>query len=353
VRWSCPERLACRDGQRCRAPGAVAERRSDGSEPGASDDASKEDVVALAPSESVDIYRNFRTFTGPYVTYCHNLAHEDHAMMFGWAGEQMLLEDLPLPVQRTILRRDAEVRPLLDAVSEIDLSWTIVQGNAKELLETTAMWSGSHAQSRGLWTDQGAKFHYHRLVIRRLHNFLSAATAQIAHLTRQSRNFRKFDSALYTEFVGRKEALDRQLALLIEVRDYSEHAGPHHSVLILQGTTGGGLVGFVGLQLTAFVEDLKHKATRAARAKLALALITEPKADPIDISTLVNEYYAGMTAHRQWFRERLLALYSTLSNDLPRWALSDADRQAVIEWRDANPIPVHRGSETVAAERQT
>jgi transposase InsO family protein len=31
----------------------------------------------------------------------------------------MLLEDLPFPVQRTILRRDAEVRPILDAVSEI------------------------------------------------------------------------------------------------------------------------------------------------------------------------------------------------------------------------------------------
>jgi FtsP/CotA-like multicopper oxidase with cupredoxin domain len=25
-----------------------------------------------------------RTFTGPYVAHCHNLAHEDHAMMFGW-----------------------------------------------------------------------------------------------------------------------------------------------------------------------------------------------------------------------------------------------------------------------------
>jgi len=48
------------------------------------DDNSKEDVVALAPGESVDIYRNFRTFYGPYVTHCHNLAHEDHAMMFGW-----------------------------------------------------------------------------------------------------------------------------------------------------------------------------------------------------------------------------------------------------------------------------
>ncbi len=48
------------------------------------DDHSKEDVVALGPGESVQIYRNFRTFLGPYVCHCHNLAHEDHAMMFGW-----------------------------------------------------------------------------------------------------------------------------------------------------------------------------------------------------------------------------------------------------------------------------
>jgi FtsP/CotA-like multicopper oxidase with cupredoxin domain len=48
------------------------------------DDDSREDVIALGPGESVDIYRNFRTFTGPYVSHCHNLAHEDHAMMFGW-----------------------------------------------------------------------------------------------------------------------------------------------------------------------------------------------------------------------------------------------------------------------------
>jgi FtsP/CotA-like multicopper oxidase with cupredoxin domain len=48
------------------------------------DDNSKEDVVALQPSESVTFYRNFRTFLGPYVCHCHNLAHEDHAMMFGW-----------------------------------------------------------------------------------------------------------------------------------------------------------------------------------------------------------------------------------------------------------------------------
>jgi FtsP/CotA-like multicopper oxidase with cupredoxin domain len=34
--------------------------------------------------KDVILYRNFRTFTGKYVAHCHNLAHEDHAMMFGW-----------------------------------------------------------------------------------------------------------------------------------------------------------------------------------------------------------------------------------------------------------------------------
>ena len=48
------------------------------------DDTSKEDVVALDPSEDTVISRRFRTFTGPYVAHCHNLAHEDHNMMFGW-----------------------------------------------------------------------------------------------------------------------------------------------------------------------------------------------------------------------------------------------------------------------------
>jgi FtsP/CotA-like multicopper oxidase with cupredoxin domain len=50
-------------------------------------DISKEDVVALAPGEEVVFYRNFRTFTGNYVAHCHNLIHEDHAMMFAWTIE--------------------------------------------------------------------------------------------------------------------------------------------------------------------------------------------------------------------------------------------------------------------------
>jgi FtsP/CotA-like multicopper oxidase with cupredoxin domain len=49
------------------------------------DDTGKEDVIALDPSESVFIFRRFRTFAGNYVAHCHNLAHEDHNMMFGWS----------------------------------------------------------------------------------------------------------------------------------------------------------------------------------------------------------------------------------------------------------------------------
>ena len=54
-------------------------------DPGHPDDISREDLVALDPAESVIIYRGFRDFVGPYVAHCHNLAHEDHAMMFGWS----------------------------------------------------------------------------------------------------------------------------------------------------------------------------------------------------------------------------------------------------------------------------
>jgi|tagenome__1003787_1003787.scaffolds.fasta_scaffold20985173_2 FtsP/CotA-like multicopper oxidase with cupredoxin domain len=53
-------------------------------EPGHPDDRSKEDLAALDPGESVIVYRGFRDFVGPYVAHCHNLVHEDHAMMFGW-----------------------------------------------------------------------------------------------------------------------------------------------------------------------------------------------------------------------------------------------------------------------------
>jgi FtsP/CotA-like multicopper oxidase with cupredoxin domain len=48
------------------------------------DDMMKEDVLALGEFSRIWIYRKFRTFHGKYVAHCHNLAHEDHAMIFGW-----------------------------------------------------------------------------------------------------------------------------------------------------------------------------------------------------------------------------------------------------------------------------
>jgi FtsP/CotA-like multicopper oxidase with cupredoxin domain len=53
-------------------------------DPGHPDDRSREDTAALDPGESVIVYRGFRDFRGEYVAHCHNLTHEDHAMMFGW-----------------------------------------------------------------------------------------------------------------------------------------------------------------------------------------------------------------------------------------------------------------------------
>ena len=51
------------------------------------DDTGKEDVIAFDPGETIKLYRKFRTFAGKYVAHCHNLAHEDHNMMFGWVIE--------------------------------------------------------------------------------------------------------------------------------------------------------------------------------------------------------------------------------------------------------------------------
>ena len=41
----------------------------------------RKDVVVLEPGEKVRIFIRFREFTGKYMMHCHNLVHEDHAMM--------------------------------------------------------------------------------------------------------------------------------------------------------------------------------------------------------------------------------------------------------------------------------
>ena len=41
----------------------------------------RKDMVVLEPGEKVRIFIRFRDFTGKYMMHCHNLTHEDHAMM--------------------------------------------------------------------------------------------------------------------------------------------------------------------------------------------------------------------------------------------------------------------------------
>ena len=44
----------------------------------------RKDVYVLGPTSTVRLFMRFRDFTGKYVMHCHNLVHEDHAMMLRW-----------------------------------------------------------------------------------------------------------------------------------------------------------------------------------------------------------------------------------------------------------------------------
>jgi len=44
----------------------------------------RKDVIVLKPDERVKVFIRFRDFTGKYLLHCHNLSHEDHAMMARW-----------------------------------------------------------------------------------------------------------------------------------------------------------------------------------------------------------------------------------------------------------------------------
>ncbi|MEY5032449.1 MAG: hypothetical protein RL354_1480 [Planctomycetota bacterium] len=44
----------------------------------------RKDVHPLYPGDEISVYIKFRDWVGRYVMHCHNLTHEDHAMMFRW-----------------------------------------------------------------------------------------------------------------------------------------------------------------------------------------------------------------------------------------------------------------------------
>jgi len=48
------------------------------------DEKSRKDVVQLHPQERVKLFFRFRDWLGRYPLHCHNVVHEDHAMMLRW-----------------------------------------------------------------------------------------------------------------------------------------------------------------------------------------------------------------------------------------------------------------------------
>jgi FtsP/CotA-like multicopper oxidase with cupredoxin domain len=44
----------------------------------------RRDVAVLLPSDELKVYMIWPDFLGKYVMHCHNVVHEDHAMMIRW-----------------------------------------------------------------------------------------------------------------------------------------------------------------------------------------------------------------------------------------------------------------------------
>jgi FtsP/CotA-like multicopper oxidase with cupredoxin domain len=47
-------------------------------------DYARKDVIQLNNNEEVRIFMRFRDMKGRYPMHCHNVVHEDHAMMVRW-----------------------------------------------------------------------------------------------------------------------------------------------------------------------------------------------------------------------------------------------------------------------------
>jgi FtsP/CotA-like multicopper oxidase with cupredoxin domain len=50
-------------------------------------DQGRKDVTQLHPNERVELFFRFRDWLGKYPIHCHNVVHEDHAMMALWHVE--------------------------------------------------------------------------------------------------------------------------------------------------------------------------------------------------------------------------------------------------------------------------
>ena len=44
----------------------------------------RRDVATINANNELEVYMRFQDFYGKYVMHCHNVVHEDHAMMIRW-----------------------------------------------------------------------------------------------------------------------------------------------------------------------------------------------------------------------------------------------------------------------------
>jgi FtsP/CotA-like multicopper oxidase with cupredoxin domain len=76
--WSHPVHIHFEEGH-------ILKRFKDGLEvPVPAYEKGRKDVYTLGPNERMRIFMRFRDFSGKYVMHCHNMIHEDHAMMVRW-----------------------------------------------------------------------------------------------------------------------------------------------------------------------------------------------------------------------------------------------------------------------------
>jgi FtsP/CotA-like multicopper oxidase with cupredoxin domain len=76
--WSHPVHIHFEEGI------ILSKTRSGVSVPVPAHERGRKDVYVLGPAESKKVFLRFRDFLGKYPMHCHNLVHEDHAMMIRW-----------------------------------------------------------------------------------------------------------------------------------------------------------------------------------------------------------------------------------------------------------------------------
>jgi hypothetical protein len=182
----------------------------------------------------------------------------------------------PEALRRAVATRDAAVKPLMSTIESLDVSWTVVQGNFGELMKTIDAFAGrDSATTIAVWKQSPlAKHRYHLEVVRRFHNFLSAAVAYLYHSERSLRKFKALVGETYAEWQQRHDTVRDHLYFLEHLRDFSIHSGTHQSVLTLRFTEAGQPFGEVGFSVQPVLADLEAKNPRSTRDRWKLQAMT-------------------------------------------------------------------------------